>query len=133
MYSGERPGITQKDTDVYHHHSVDWLMREKSKERKQKGIQWIPWTQLEDMDLGECLTLLSDSQGKMQARTTAPDPPISIHRIMDPIPQSPECQGWARNLNIGLINGEGSGTRGARAILLSWNHNQSRAIKMALP
>ena len=49
--------------------AVDWLMKETTKGRRN-GLQWTPWTQLEDLDFADDLALLSHSHEQMQAKTT---------------------------------------------------------------
>ena len=36
----------------------------------RNGIQWTPWTQLEDLDFADDITLLSDTHKQMQERST---------------------------------------------------------------
>ena len=48
---------------------IDWLMSETTKGRRN-GIQWTPWTQLEDLDFADDLALLSHTQKQMQAKTS---------------------------------------------------------------
>ena len=50
--------------------SVDCLMKESTKGGR-KGIQWTPWTQLEDLDFADDLALLSHTHDQMQAKTSA--------------------------------------------------------------
>ena len=50
--------------------AVDWLMKESTKGGKN-GIQWTPWTQLEDLDFADDLALLSHTHDQMQAKTSS--------------------------------------------------------------
>ena len=49
--------------------AIDWLMKETTKGRKN-GIQWTPWTQLDDLDFADDLALLSHTHEQMQAKTS---------------------------------------------------------------
>ena len=46
-----------------------WIIRT-SKEGKKNGIQWTLWSQLDDLDFADDLTLLSHSHAQMQDKTT---------------------------------------------------------------
>ena len=48
---------------------IDWIMKETTKE-DSNGIQWTPWTQLEDLDFADDLALLSHNLKQMQTKTT---------------------------------------------------------------
>ncbi|KAL9970778.1 hypothetical protein ACROYT_G023202 [Oculina patagonica] len=48
---------------------IDWIMRTTT-EGKKNGIQWTPWTQLEDLDFADDLALLSHNHDQMQGKTT---------------------------------------------------------------
>ena len=50
--------------------AIDWLMKETTKGRRN-GIQWTPWTQLEDLDFADDLALLSHKHDQMQSKTSA--------------------------------------------------------------
>ena len=39
-----------------------------STNQTRNGIQWTPWTQLEDLDFADDITLLSDTHKQMQER-----------------------------------------------------------------
>ena len=49
--------------------TIDWAMR-KTTEQKKTGIQWTPWTQLEDLDFADDLALLAHNHQQMQAKTS---------------------------------------------------------------
>ena len=49
--------------------AVDWLMKETTRGHRN-GIQWTPWTQLDDLDFADDLALLSHTQEQMQAKTS---------------------------------------------------------------
>ena len=49
--------------------AIDWLMKETTSGRRN-GIQWTPWTQLDDLDFADDLALLSHTTRQMQAKTT---------------------------------------------------------------
>ena len=42
----------------------------KSTAQKRNGIQWTPWTQLDDLNFADDLALLSHTQQQMQEKTT---------------------------------------------------------------
>jgi len=46
----------------------DWIMRTTTKGKKN-GIQWTPWTQLEDLDFADDLALLSHNHDQMEDKT----------------------------------------------------------------
>ena len=48
---------------------VDWLMKETVKGRRN-GVQWTPFTQLDDLDYADDLALISHCKDKMQAKTS---------------------------------------------------------------
>ena len=48
---------------------IDWITRTTTKGKKN-GIQWTPWTQLEDLDFADDLALLSHNHDQMQGKTT---------------------------------------------------------------
>ena len=48
---------------------INWIMRTTT-EGKKNGIQWNPWTQLEDLDFADDLALLSHNHDQMQGKTT---------------------------------------------------------------
>ncbi|RXN14088.1 endonuclease-reverse transcriptase [Labeo rohita] len=50
---------------------IDWIMKMTTAGRKN-GIQWTPWTQLEDLDFADDLALLSHNHNQMQDKTTRP-------------------------------------------------------------
>ena len=52
--------------------AIDWLMKESTAGRRN-GIQWTPWTQLDDLDFADDLALLSHTQAQMQEKTTVLD------------------------------------------------------------
>ena len=52
--------------------AVDWVMKETTSGRRN-AIQWILWTQLDDLDYADDLALLSHTQEQMQAKTTVLD------------------------------------------------------------
>ena len=52
--------------------AVDWIMKTTTAD-KNKGIQWTPWTQLDDLDFADDLALLSHNKQQMQAKTTELD------------------------------------------------------------
>ena len=47
--------------------AIDWIMKKTTK--KRNGIQWTPWSQLEDLDFADDLALLSHSHKQMQEKT----------------------------------------------------------------
>ena len=47
---------------------IDWIMKETTKSRRQ-GIQWTPWSQLEDLDFADDLALLSHNHQQMKDKT----------------------------------------------------------------
>lgn len=49
--------------------AIDWVMR-RTTEGTKNGIQWTPWTQLDDLDFADDLALLSHSHQQMQAKTS---------------------------------------------------------------
>lgn len=49
--------------------AIDWIMKTSSVER-HNGIQWTPWTQLDDLDFADDIALLSHTQQQMQEKTT---------------------------------------------------------------
>ena len=48
---------------------VDWLMKEIVKGRRN-GVQWTPFTQLDDLDYADDLALISHRKDQMQAKTS---------------------------------------------------------------
>lgn len=48
---------------------INWIMRATT-EGMKNGIQWTPWTQLEDLDFADDLALLSHKHDQMQGKTT---------------------------------------------------------------
>ena len=48
--------------------AIDWIMKKTTKYRRN-GIQWTPWSQLEDLDFADDLALLSHSHQQMQEKT----------------------------------------------------------------
>ena len=48
--------------------AIDWVI-EKTTENRRNGIQWTPWSQLEDLDFSDDLALLSHSHQHMQEKT----------------------------------------------------------------
>ena len=48
---------------------VDWLMKETVKGRRN-GVQWTPFTQLDDLDYADDLALISHCKDQMQAKTS---------------------------------------------------------------
>ena len=48
--------------------AIDWVMKQ-STEDKRNGIQWMMWTQLDDLDFADDLALLSHTQQQMQDKT----------------------------------------------------------------
>ncbi|MEE4247398.1 MAG: reverse transcriptase domain-containing protein [Kangiellaceae bacterium] len=49
--------------------AIDYVMRGTT-EGKRNGIQWTPWTQLDDLDFADDLALLSHSRQQMQNKTS---------------------------------------------------------------
>ena len=49
--------------------AIDWLMKETTQGRRN-GIQWTPWTQLDDLDFADDIALLTHTQEQMQEKTT---------------------------------------------------------------
>ena len=49
--------------------AVDWIMRTSTKGRRN-DIQWTLWSQLDDLDFGDDLALLSHSHAQMQEEAT---------------------------------------------------------------
>ena len=50
--------------------AVDWIMTNTT-ENRQHGIQWTPWSQLEDLDFADDLALHSHSHQQMQEKRAA--------------------------------------------------------------
>lgn len=50
--------------------AIDWIMKT-SLNRSQNGIQWTPWTQLEDLDFADDIALISHTQQQMQNKINA--------------------------------------------------------------
>ncbi|RXN15856.1 endonuclease-reverse transcriptase [Labeo rohita] len=48
---------------------IDWIMKTTTASRNN-GIQWTPWTQLEDLDFADDLALLLHNHNQMQDKTT---------------------------------------------------------------
>ena len=48
--------------------AIDWIMK-KTTQNRRNGIQWTPWSQLEDLDFADDLALLSHSHKQMQEKT----------------------------------------------------------------
>ncbi|OOY36395.1 hypothetical protein BOV89_12810 [Solemya velum gill symbiont] len=48
---------------------IDWIMKTTTT-GKNNGIQWTPWTQLDDLDFADDLALLSHNHSQMQDKTT---------------------------------------------------------------
>ena len=70
--------------------AIDWVMRQTT-DGQRDGNQWTLWTQLDDLDFADDLTLLSHNQQQMQNKTTSlglpsrpPDPP---QQDQDPVNQ----------------------------------------------
>ena len=64
--------------------SIDWIMKTSTAERRN-GIQWTPWTQLDDLDYADDLALLSHTQQQMQEKTnnvasTSAQVGLNIHK-----------------------------------------------------
>ncbi len=49
--------------------AIDWVMK-RTTEQRRSGIQWTPWTQLDDLDFADDLALLSHTRQQMQDKTT---------------------------------------------------------------
>lgn len=49
--------------------AIDWVMK-RTTEQRRSGIQWTPWTQLDDLDFADDLALLSHTHQQMQDKTT---------------------------------------------------------------
>ena len=49
--------------------AIDWIMK-MSTSQKRNGIQWTPWTQLNDLDFADDIALLSHNQQQMQQKTS---------------------------------------------------------------
>ena len=49
--------------------AIDWIMKV-STSQKQNGIQWTPWTQLNDLDFADDIALLSHNHLQMQEKTS---------------------------------------------------------------
>ena len=47
--------------------AIYWIMK-KTKTNRRNGIQWTPWSQLEDLDLADDLALLSQIHQQMQEK-----------------------------------------------------------------
>ena len=63
---------------------IDWIMK-RTTENRRNGIQWTPWSQLEDLDLADDLALLSHSHQQMQEKTellntVSTQPGLNINR-----------------------------------------------------
>ena len=50
--------------------AIDWIMNVSTKDR-HNGIQWTPWTQLEDLDFADDIVLFSHDHNQMQEKTKA--------------------------------------------------------------
>ena len=48
---------------------IDWIMKT-TRTGRNNGIQWTHWTQLDDLDFADELTLLSHNHRQMQDKTT---------------------------------------------------------------
>ena len=48
--------------------AIDWIMK-KTTTNRRNGIQWTPWSQLDDLDFADDLALLSHSHQQMQEKT----------------------------------------------------------------
>ena len=48
--------------------AIDWIMK-KTTTYRRNGIQWTPWSQLEDLNFADDLALLSHSHQQMQEKT----------------------------------------------------------------
>jgi hypothetical protein len=48
---------------------IDWITKTTTASRNNR-IQWIPWTQLDDLDFADNLALLSHNHRQMQNKTT---------------------------------------------------------------
>jgi len=57
-------------TITFHVSSCYRLDYENTTEGKKNGIQWTPWTQLEDVDFADNLALLSHNHDQMQGKST---------------------------------------------------------------
>ena len=49
--------------------AVDWVLKTSTAQRGN-GIQWSPWTQLDDLDFADDLALLSHTQWQMEEKTS---------------------------------------------------------------
>ncbi|PVD22635.1 hypothetical protein C0Q70_15890 [Pomacea canaliculata] len=49
--------------------AIDWVMKQATSERRN-GIQWTLWSQLDDLDFADDLTLLSHSHRQMQDKSS---------------------------------------------------------------
>ena len=49
--------------------AIDWVLKTPTAQ-KGNGIQWIPWTQLDEMDFADDLALLSHTHRQMQEKTS---------------------------------------------------------------
>ena len=49
--------------------AIDWIMRAVTNQ-KRNGIQWILWSQLDDLDFADDLALLSHNHQQMQEKTS---------------------------------------------------------------
>ena len=49
--------------------TIDWIMRQTTSDRP-RGIQWTPFTQLEDLDFADDLAVISTKQSHLQQKST---------------------------------------------------------------
>ena len=84
---------------------IDWIMK-RTTENRRNGIQWTPWSQLEDLDLADDLALLSHSHQQMQEKTellntVSTQPGLNINRSRTRI-----MKANTKNNNPITLNGE---------------------------
>ena len=48
--------------------AIDWIMKTTTQKNRRNGIQWTLWSQLDDLDFTDDLTLLSHSHEQMQEK-----------------------------------------------------------------
>ena len=82
--------------------AIDWIMKKTTKNRRN-GIQWTPWSQLEDLDFADDLALLSHSHKQMQEKTEQLN---TCQHSLDSTQQKPTMKANTKNNNPITLNGE---------------------------
>ena len=62
--------------------AIDWVLKISTAQRGN-GIQWTPWTQVDDLDFADDLALLSHTQRQMQKTSKDADSSVRLGLKVD--------------------------------------------------